>query len=493
MHAKNIVLALGCSVLGIGCAQMPAVPPDTQEIVANLVRAGFPASDIMIVDGTVFVGRDAEVTLAASRELVRTDRSGKEQYRTTNLISLKLPKICIDGSTFSGAFSTALDLAIQNYNEQPLTFAMVRAPSFGCSFTITAVIQPGLVGGSSGFPSGGVPFSTINIGDGLSTFSVDVIEHVITHEIGHTIGFRHSDFFNRTISCGTGGSEGDAGVGAILIPGTPSDAVVGGSIMNSCFRSTETGEFTATDLVALKALYSANLNNRYKVGDWNGDGRDNLAVLRGGQLFMDFNFDGGSDLVQAYGNGSSAEDQYLVGDWDGDGRDNLAVRRGNQIFMDFNFDGGSDLVQSFGNGNSEDQYLVGDWDGDGRDNIAVRRGGQIFMDFNFDGVADFVQSFGNGDAEDQYLVGDWDGDGRDNIAVRRGGQIFMDTNFDGAPDIVQSFGNGNAEDQYLVGDWDGDGRDNIAVRRGGQIFMDFNFDGASDLVQGYGNGNAEDP
>ena len=47
--------------------------------------------------------------------------------------------------------NTALDLAIQNYQERPLTFGMARTPSSGCSFTITAVIQPGLVGGSSGF------------------------------------------------------------------------------------------------------------------------------------------------------------------------------------------------------------------------------------------------------------------------------------------------------------------------------------------------------
>ncbi len=75
------------------------------------------------------------------------------------------------------------------------------------------------------------------------------------HEIGHTMGFRHSDYYNRSLSCGTGGNEGSAGVGAILIPGTPSTATVGGSVMNSCFRSSETGEFTSTDVTALQTLY----------------------------------------------------------------------------------------------------------------------------------------------------------------------------------------------------------------------------------------------
>jgi dual-action HEIGH metallo-peptidase len=44
-------------------------------------------------------------------------------------------------------------------------------------------------------------------------------------------------------------------VGAILIPGTSSTAKVGGSIMNSCFRSSETGEWTSSDRTALDYLY----------------------------------------------------------------------------------------------------------------------------------------------------------------------------------------------------------------------------------------------
>ncbi|MHA7632964.1 M57 family metalloprotease [Corallococcus sp. M7] len=240
--------------MGLGCGE----PPDeTQEIVGNLVQAGFPSNDIMVVDGKVYVGRDAEVSLAASREMIAADSTTEEQYRTNNLVSPSLTKICIDGPAFTGAFSTALDLAIQNYDELALPFAMARAPSTGCSFTISAVINPSLNGGSAGFPANGNPYGQIIIGGLLSQYGVDVIEHVITHEIGHTIGFRHSDYYNRGISCGSGGDEGDAGIGAIHIPGTPTTATVGGSLMNSCFRSVESGEFTASDLTALSTLYPA--------------------------------------------------------------------------------------------------------------------------------------------------------------------------------------------------------------------------------------------
>jgi Dual-action HEIGH metallo-peptidase len=255
------LLAALCGSLSLGAVACTDsgddLSPEVKETISNLEQAGFPASDIAVVGGAVYVGRDAEVSLAASREMLATEGSTQEQYRTTNLVSAGITKICVNGSTYTGNYSAALDLAIQNYNQQGLRFTMARTPSSGCSFTINASIQAGGAGGVAGFPSGGLPYGSVTIFDGLAAYSVDVIEHVLTHELGHTIGFRHSDYYNRAISCGSGGNEGDAGVGAILIPGTPSTSSVGASIMNSCFRSTENGEFTGTDVTAVRALYAA--------------------------------------------------------------------------------------------------------------------------------------------------------------------------------------------------------------------------------------------
>lgn len=258
MFTKAIVLAVGCSALAFGCsADQPTGGADEQqEIIDNLVQAGFPADDIQVVEGKVYVGRDAEVSLQASREMLQTD-SKEEQYRTTNLVGTGVTNICVNGSAFSGSFSTALNNAIANYNNLGLRWHLTRTTgsTSGCNAVITARTTSG-TGGSSGFPSGGLPFNTINIGTGLTSFSVNTITHVITHEIGHTIGFRHSDYYNRSISCGGSASnEGQAGVGAILISGTPSTTTVGASIMNSCFRTTETGKFTNTDITALNVLY----------------------------------------------------------------------------------------------------------------------------------------------------------------------------------------------------------------------------------------------
>jgi hypothetical protein len=256
MFSKAMVLAASCGALMFGCSAGPSDADETQEIIDNLGQAGFPASEIAVVDGVVYVGNDAAVNLQASREMLEGS-SGKEQYRTTNLVSTGVANICVNGAAFTGVFSTALNNAIAAYNAQGLTFHMTRTSgsTTGCNAVITGRIS-GPTGGSSGFPSGGLPFNTINIGSGLSTFAVGTVTHVIIHELGHTIGFRHSDFFNRAISCGGAASnEGTAGVGATLIPGTPSGATVGGSIMNACFRTTEAGRFTSSDVTALQFLY----------------------------------------------------------------------------------------------------------------------------------------------------------------------------------------------------------------------------------------------
>jgi hypothetical protein len=255
MFKRAAVVVVSCGAVLAGCDTGPQV--ENEEIISNLVEAGFPADTITVVDDDVYVGSDARVSLEASREMLQHGEGSAEQYRTTNLVSKSLTKICVNPSaSFStyGRLIQGLDLAIENFNALGLCFSLARGPTTGCSANITAQTIAG-TGGNSGFPSGGRPYGTISIGSGLNTASVDMVEYVITHELGHAFGFRHSDYYFQAISCNTGSNEGTAGVGAIHIPGTPTTAYTGGSIMNACRRATESGEFTSTDITALKYLY----------------------------------------------------------------------------------------------------------------------------------------------------------------------------------------------------------------------------------------------
>ena len=256
MFKKTAILVVSCGAMLMGCGTEPQT--ENEATISNLIEAGFPANDIQIYDGNVYVGRDTHVTLDASREILQAG-PGEEQYRTTNLVNTgTVKKICIIPTSQFNSYSrlsAGLDLAIANYNGQGLQFTMVRGSAADCSATISARTTSG-TGGSAGFPKGGNPYGTINIGVGLQNYSVDVNEHVITHELGHCIGFRHSDYYDRSISCGGAVSnEGASNVGAIHIPGTPTTATRGGSIMNSCFSSSESGEWSSSDRTALSYLY----------------------------------------------------------------------------------------------------------------------------------------------------------------------------------------------------------------------------------------------
>lgn len=256
------VLAVGCYA-GIDSGEFEPRDHDevTQEIVDNLAAAGFPEHEIgVLADGTVYVGQDAVVSLEASREMAGVagdDDDAFRQYRTTNLVDASIATICVDGSDFNQALSDALDASIANFNGENLSFTMVRddSPGAGCDAVITGN-QVGGTGGSAGFPAGGLPYDTINIGSGIANYGQAVLTHVTTHELGHCVGFRHTDYFNRSISCGgSPTNEGDAGVGAIHIPGTPTGAVENGSVMNSCYNLGSTGQWTSSDQDALAALY----------------------------------------------------------------------------------------------------------------------------------------------------------------------------------------------------------------------------------------------
>ncbi|WP_152191558.1 N-acetylmuramoyl-L-alanine amidase [Georgenia satyanarayanai] len=197
------------------------------------------------------------------------------------------------------------------------------------------------------------------------------------------------------------------------------------------------------------------------VGDWDGDGRDTLALRRGNTYLVYDAHPGQRFRTVRYGR---PDDVVLVGDWNGDGTDSFAVRRGRTYHVKNSMTGGdADAVIHYGR--PGDDVLVGDWDGDRRDTLAVRRGADYHVKNRIaGGDADVVLRYGR--ADDVVLVGDWDRNGTDTFAVRRGREYHVRNSLTGGDaHVVLTYG--KADDVVLVGDWNGDGRDTFGVRRSG--------------------------
>ena len=225
--------------------------------------------DFHLPDGTVeeriYIGSDITYTMQELNIIFNSQEFITKQYRTNNLVTGSNQTIDILGYTggsqaLSSKAQTALQWAVDNYNNLNTTLQFNL--TFGTNFQAADMVvydntvnNPGGTGGVAGFPnSAGQPNKFIQI-YGIEAFSTNVNEHVITHEIGHSIGFRHSDWFDR-LSCPpqAQGNEGTGSDGAIHIPGTPTGRDLT-SVMQACFSTSEDGEFNGNDVVALEFMY----------------------------------------------------------------------------------------------------------------------------------------------------------------------------------------------------------------------------------------------
>jgi hypothetical protein len=147
---------------------------------------------------------------------------------------------------------------VRRYNAQNLQITFTQVAS-GADITFTEAHGSYLA--SSGFPDAqGTPYPTVkvnthSIGTGTSTTFINFAATIFAHEVGHCIGFRHTDYMDRSYSCGGGYSnEGASSVGAINIQGTPTTAEPN-SFMLACISLNQNRPFDAYDVTALQYLY----------------------------------------------------------------------------------------------------------------------------------------------------------------------------------------------------------------------------------------------
>lgn len=266
--------ALGLLIAGVYSCQDEAVQSNVEvsdEVISKIESLGFNPDGIEKVDEGYRIERDIIITeayLASTPDFHHVP--DMEQYSTDNLVSTNGSRVITmyaeEGGRkgYSPAMIAGLDMAIARYNAENLEITFQRITNQNQADIVMTRLKKGEerrgILGSAGFPTAsGDPYGEIKMSGILESsygLGVDGIATIIAHEMGHCIGFRHTDYFDRSISCGgSTANEGDGGVGANHIPGTPTGASLADqSWMLSCTDGSDR-PFNDDDKTALDYLY----------------------------------------------------------------------------------------------------------------------------------------------------------------------------------------------------------------------------------------------
>ena len=193
------------------------------------------------------------------------------------------------------------------------------------------------------------------------------------------------------------------------------------------------------------------------VGDFNGDGKADLAVTNGSANTVSILLGKGDGTFQAavnYGAGSNPV-SVAVGDFNGDGKADLAVANyvsNNVSVLLGNGDASFQPAVNYSVGSYPDSVAVGDFNGDGKADLVVANTNNEDMSVllgNGDGTFQAAVNYAMGSNPWSVAVGDFNGDGRADLAVANEGSnnvsILLgaaapispyDFNGDGHPDVI---------------------------------------------------------
>jgi hypothetical protein len=252
-----ILLAL---VAVISCKKdaTPAQDEISQDVLSKVYGLGFSSQNVQrteggyLVEGDIFLS-EADLNSTPATQFLRV--GSEEQYRTFNLVSALPRTITVSISNkLPASYVAALDEALGRYNALGLLITFQRVSS---NANISIVKAGGNFLASAGFPtSGGSPYGQVKVNStAMGNQPQSTVATVLAHELGHCIGFRHTDYMNRSYSCGGQAvNEGSGSIGAVLIPGTPSGPDPN-SWMLSCIGSGQNRPFNNNDRTALLYLY----------------------------------------------------------------------------------------------------------------------------------------------------------------------------------------------------------------------------------------------
>ena len=206
-----------------------------------------------------------------------------------------------------------------------------------------------------------------------------------------------------------------------------------------------------------------NAGTRDAAVDMNFDGKTEYSIIRptGGQ-YVWHSYAGNGNFLPVVTWGVTG-DIALSGDYDGDGKDDVAVYRpSDSTFYIVRSTDSTILIVPFGQ-TGDDPRVVGDYTGDGIDDVAVYRAGSPSTWYYR--TVGFYNAVAWGETGDTPAPGDYNGDGRADFGIRRNvngvSQFWRFVNGANLAISIEEVGAANA--LVVPGDYDGDGKTDSAV------------------------------
>jgi len=260
---KKLVSFITAMLFLVACEQSTTpetvAPSENDQIKAHLVNSGFSVRSIEFKDDKVILGSDAFFLRADLLEDIAALKDSREkQYSTNYTVSASnVSNITVNITGLTSEWQTITRYAIAQWNGingSALNFVETTKKKADIKMAMGYLGTSGTLASAS-FPNRrGKPGKTITVNTVDYGLTTSEKRFTMIHEMGHCIGFRHTNWFDRNSDGNqtTNDNEGVGSVGANHIPGTPT-GLDPNSVMNAIVDSWS--GFGNYDKVAVQVLY----------------------------------------------------------------------------------------------------------------------------------------------------------------------------------------------------------------------------------------------